>query len=333
MASERRRVLVLGSNAFAGGDFIDLLLDDPVNQVVGVSRSPEKSALFLPYKARQGADFRFFQMDLNHDVKALLALCEDFQPQYVVNFAGQSEVAPSWQHPEQWFATNVTALAALANALKSRPWLQRFVQISSPEVYGTCGHALTEDAPYNPSTPYAVSKAAADMFLYTLHRHWGFPLVVIRATNYYGAHQQLWKIIPRALIYMKLGKTIELHGGGLAVKSFIHIRDCSRGELLAMLHGQDGAIYHFSPERGYEVREIVARLAALSGHDFARVTRAVGERLGQDAAYVIDSSRARQELGWSPQVGLEEGLAQVLAWVEQGWDEITGQSLEYLHRP
>jgi dTDP-glucose 4,6-dehydratase len=156
---------------------------------------------------------------------------------------------------------------------------------------------------------------------------------MIRSTNVYGAHQQLFKIIPRSVIYVKMGKIIELHGGGRAVKSYIHIRDVSRGELAAMLGGRAGSIYHLSPDRGYEVREVVGEICKLLGRNFSAATVAVEERLGQDAAYVIDSTRAHRELSWSPQVSLTEGLAGVVHWVEENWDEVRQQPLEYLHKP
>jgi dTDP-glucose 4,6-dehydratase len=331
--SESRKILVIGSNSFSGSDFIDLLLEDPRNEVMGLSRSPEKSALFLPYQQRPGANFQFFQTDLNKDMPRIIQLLEDFQPGFVVNFAAQSEVAPSWRHPEQWFQTNAVALAQLVNALKDRPYLQRYVHISSPEVYGTCQGVVTEAAPLNPSTPYAASKAAADLLLFTFVKNFSFPLIMIRSTNVYGAHQQLFKIIPRSVIYLKMGKTIELHGGGRAVKSYIHIRDVSRGELAAMEQGQPGTIYHLSPDRGHQVREVVGEICQLLGRDFSKATVAVEERLGQDAAYVIDSSRARRELGWSPQVSLTAGLAGVVDWVEKYWDQIRREPLEYVHQP
>lgn len=330
---ENRKILVIGSNSFSGSDFIDLLLEEPQNEVVGLSRSPEKSALFLPYKGRSGAKYQFHQMDLNRDMPRIIELLDDFHPGYVVNFAAQSEVAPSWQHPEQWFQTNTMALAKLVNALKGRPYLKRYVHISSPEVYGTCEGVVTEAAPLNPSTPYAASKAAADMLLFTYVKNFSFPLIMIRSTNVYGAHQQLFKIIPRSVIYLKLGQTIQLHGGGRAVKSYIHIRDISRGELAAMERGQPGTIYHLSPDRGYTVREVVQEICRLSEHDFEKSTVDVDERLGQDAAYVIDSTRARRELGWSPQVPLREGLAGVVNWVEKYWDQIRHEPLEYVHKP
>ena len=330
--AEKRRILVLGSNSFAGADLIDLLLEDPRNQVVGVSRSPEKSALFLPYRQRTGADFRFHQLDLNRDMEKVLELCREFRPSHLVNMTALCEVAPSWEHPQHWFQTNVCALAELVRGLRDAPWLERFLQISSPEVYGSCERPVREDAPFNPSTPYAVSKAAADMFLQTMRRQYGFPVIIIRSTNYYGAHQQLWKIIPRSVIYIKSGRTIELHGGGRAVKSFIHVRDVSRGELLALFRGRPGQIYHLSPDRGHQVREIVERICRLMGVEFEQATRAVAERPGQDAAYLVDSQKARRELGWSPRVELDQGLAQVIEWVQGNWPGILEEPLEYRHR-
>lgn len=329
-----KTVAVIGSNSFSGSDYVDLLLRETDYRVIGISRSPEKGALFLPYKT--GADlsrFTFHQMDLNRDMAALQQLLSKVQPAYVVNFAAQSEVAPSWQHPEQWFQTNGVAIAALGNYLKDQRWLERYVHISSPEVYGTCEGTVTEDAPLNPSTPYAASKAAGDLMLFTLVKNFNFPLAMIRATNVYGAHQQLFKIIPRTVIYLKSGKKIELHGGGVAVKSYIHIRDVSRGELAAMEQGRNGAIYHLSPDGGIAVKELVRTICELMDRSFAESTVAVMERLGQDKAYVIDSTRARREFGWLPRIQIEEGLSQVIKWVELYWPEIQKQPLEYQHKP
>lgn len=331
--ADTRRIVVLGSNSFSGSDFIDLLLDDPRNEVAGISRSPEKSPAFLPYKRRERAAFTFHQLDLNRHTREILRLLGDLKPQVVVNFAAQSEVAPSWEHPEQWFQTNAVALAALGNYLKGQPWLTRYVHISSPEVYGTCVGTVREDAPLNPSTPYAASKAAGDLFLFALVKNFRFPLIMIRATNVYGAHQQLFKIIPRSVIALKQGRTIPLHGGGAAVKSYIHIRDVSRGELAALESGQPGQIYHLSPDRGTAVRDVVRLICERMGRSVDASTVAVGERLGQDAAYVIDSSKARQAFGWAPRIPLEDGVAEVIAWIDEHWAQIQHEPLEYVHQP
>lgn len=329
----QRKIAVLGSNSFSGSDFVDLLLEDERNQVLGISRSPEKGPLFLPYLRHTNPSFKFHQLDFNGDMPQIIKVLDEFAPEYIVNFAAQSEVAPSWLHPDHWFQTNTVALAQLINHLKDRKYLQRYVHISSPEVYGTCEGNVTELSPMNPSTPYAASKAAADMLLSTYYKNFQFPLLTVRATNVYGAYQQLFKIIPRSAIYLKLGKTIQLHGGGHAVKSYIHIRDVSKGELAIMEKGKIGEMYHLSPDRGHAVREVVETICKAMNRSFAESTETVAERLGQDAAYVIDSTKARNELGWTSEISLNEGVAGVIEWVDEFWDEIEKQSLEYIHKP
>jgi dTDP-glucose 4,6-dehydratase len=330
-----KKIVVIGSNSFSGSDFVDHALTETNCDIHGISRSPEKSSLFLPYKENVNLNrFSFHQMDLNQNMEELKKFLLDIKPEHIINFAAQSEVGPSWEHPEQWFRTNAVAIAELGNFLKDQDWLQRYVHISSPEVYGTCEGIVKEDAPLNPSTPYAASKAAGDLMLFTLVKNFNFPLVMIRSTNVYGAHQQLFKIIPRSVIYLKKGKTIELHGGGQAIKSFIHIRDISRGELLAMLHGKNGQIYHLSPsDSGISIENVVRMICKEMGKEFDSSTKKVAERIGQDKAYVIDSQKSRRELGWNPEIQLNEGLNDVICWVETNWNEISHQPLEYMHKP
>ncbi len=327
-----KKVLVIGSNSFSGSDFIDLLLEVGGYEVIGISRSLEKQGLFLPYKVKNSPSFSFHQIDINHDLNRLKTLLDTFKPEYIVNFAAQSEVGPSWDHPEDWFQTNAVGTTKLANMLKDLPYLNNYVHISSPEVYGTCEGNILETAPLNPSTPYAASKAAADLSLFTFAKNFRFPLSMIRATNVYGAHQQLFKIIPRTAIYLKLGKTIELHGGGVAVKSYIHIRDVSRGTLLTMEKGVKGEIYHFSPDKGVAVKDVVNAICQKMGVNFASATKTAPERLGQDKAYTIDSSKARNAFGWTPKISLEEGISQTVDWVESYFNEIAKEPLQYIHK-
>jgi dTDP-glucose 4,6-dehydratase len=330
----KKRVVVIGSNSFSGSDFIDLLLETQRYEVVGISRSPEKTGLFLPYKSRETSDFEFYQYDLNHHTSDIIRLLDDFEPEFMVNFAAQSEVAPSWENPEQWFETNTVGLAKLTKELRKREYLKKYVHISSPEVYGSCQGLVTEDEQLNPTTPYAASKAAADLYLNTLLKNFGFPLVTIRATNVYGAHQQLFKIIPRTAIYLLSNRKIHLHGGGVAVKSYIHIRDVSRGELAAMEQGEIGNIYHLSPNNaGYAVRDVVRRICEMMNKNFADSTVVAEERLGQDAAYTIDSTKAHRKLSWEPVVSLDDGLREVVEWVQGNWELIRQENHEYVHRP
>lgn len=331
--SNERRVAVLGSNSFSGSDFIDHVLEDSNTKVLGISRSAQGTAVHLPYLDRVDSAFQFVQADMNHQMDTILSHLDEFAPHYIVNFAAQSEVAPSWEHPEHWFQTNTVGLAKFVGAMSKRTYLRRYVHISSPEVYGSCTGTVTEDANVSPSTPYAASKAGADMLLLAYQKSCNFPLITVRATNVYGAHQQLFKIIPRSIIRIRQGEIIELHGGGVAVKSFIHIRDVSRGEEAIMEHGKIGQIYHLSPDQGYEVREVVRRICSMMNVDFTRQAKPTSERLGQDAAYLIDSTKARIELGWSPQISLNDGLSGAIHWIDRFWDEIKTRQLSYVHAP
>ena len=139
-----KKIVVIGSNSFSGSDFIDLLLEHPEYEVIGISRSPEKSPLFLRYKRHKNPKFSFHQLDLNQDMPEIISVLAAFQPEFIVNFAAQSEVAPSWNNPAQWFQTNVVALAQLGNYLKDARYLKKYVHISTPEVYGTCSGNLKE---------------------------------------------------------------------------------------------------------------------------------------------------------------------------------------------
>jgi len=326
-----RTYVVIGSNSFSGGWMVDsLLADDPDNYVAGMSRSAEKDDLFLPYKSRQSERFEFHRVDINRDTQRLFSLLDELRPAYIINFAAQGEVATSWLFPEQWYETNAVGTVKLCHFLKDRAYLKRYVHISTPEVYGSCRHA-TESAPLDPSTPYAASKAAADLFVFTLVKQYGFPLVMVRSTNVYGRHQQLYRIIPRTIISLLSGRKIRLHGGGKAVKSYIHIRDICRGILAAMKLGEAGSLYHFSPETSISIRDLVGKICTMMGYDFDQATETVEERPGQDASYILDSSKARRDLDWAPTIPLPEGLNEVICWVTENLGRIREEPLEYVH--
>jgi dTDP-glucose 4,6-dehydratase len=329
-----RKIFVLGANSFSGQDFVDLLLDNPGNSVTGVSRSEERSSLFLKYRLRDElSSYHYLQMDMNLDMPRLLEQLDEERPSWIVNYAAQSEVGPSWENPEHWFQTNTVAFAKLVNHLSRRDYVERFVQISSAEAYGSCTGVVTEDQPDNPSTPYAASRSATDMLFAAYHRQFGFPILTVRPTNVFGARQQLFKIIPRTAIYLRQNRKIQLHGGGMAVKSFVHIRDVSRGVLSILEAGSIGEKYHLSPSSGISVRAAVEMICNMSNRDFADAVEIVDDRPGQDARYVIDSTKAFKAFGWRPEILMETGIEEVLSWVNDNWQEIAQQSSDYNHKP
>lgn len=326
------KVAVIGSNSFSGSDFIDLLLEKGRFAVIGISRSPEKNAIFLPYKRHATNRFRFHQLDLNTQFHLMVRLLASFQPDYVVNFAGLIEVASSWEHPAAYIDTNTVCLSRLIAYLVNQPYLRRYMHISSAEVYGSC-HNADEEAVLSPSSPYAVSKAAGDLLVLAYRKMNRFPAVIVRSTNVYGAHQQLFRLIPKSIIYIKKGLSIPLHGGGKAIKSYVHISDVSRGELAIMEHGRDGEIYHLSPGKGRSIRDVIRITCSMTDATFSDCVTIVPDRTGgQDGEYTINSAKSRKEFGWKPMIDFLEGIRDVLSWIDAYWSQIRHLSTTYHHR-
>lgn len=331
--SSETRIAVLGSTSFSGSDFIDLVLEDPAVRVLGISRSAEDEPVMLKHLRHRDRRYVFRQLHLVREAEAAIAALADFKPHYVVNFAALGEVPSSFKHPVEYFDTNATGLVRIATALKDMGTLTRFVQISTPEVYGTCLEPAREDRPLNPSSPYAASKAAADLYLSVLHKTFRFPVTWVRTSNIYGAYQQLYRIIPRTIIRHKQGAKLHLDGGGRSIRCFLHIRDVSRGEHLIMTKGRVGEVYHLAPDTGATIRSIVESICRLLGCDFDSLVEIGPDRLSQDAAYLLNSAKTRGELGWQPTIGFDAGLQEVIDWIDRHWAVIRELPHEYQFRP
>lgn len=326
------KVAVIGSNSFSGSWFVDHALSEGL-AVEGISRSPEPHPAFLRYRANPRAgDFRFHQLDLDRDLEAVLAALDAFRPDYVVNFAAQGMVAPSWDDPALWMRTNLVSQVRLHDGLRRRDYLRKFVHASTPEVYGATPVRVAEDAAMNPSTPYAVSKAACDMSLLAFHRRYGFPVVLTRSANVYGPCQRLYRLVPRTIMAALTGTRMNLHGGG-TVRSFVHVRDAMAATLTACRKAPGGAVFHLGTETELSTRGVVEAVCKRMGVDFASVAVQAPERPAEDGAYRLDCSRAKRVLGWQAETTLEAGLDETIAWAKSNLEALKTQPLEYVHQP
>jgi dTDP-glucose 4,6-dehydratase len=149
----------------------------------------------------------------------------------------------------------------LHEKIRQFPFLKKYVHVSTPEVYGSCSGNVTESAPFNPSTPYAASRAACDLHLLTFFKNYQFPVVFTRAANVYGPGQQLYRIVPRTIFFIKTGRRLQLHGGGRSVRSFIHAR-CSRRHWRVAHGGEPGEGVSFLHRPYVSIRELVERICA-----------------------------------------------------------------------
>lgn len=335
------KVLVIGSNSFSGSHFVAEALRAG-HQVWGVSRSAEPDRVFLPYRwpdpssgepLASPQNFAFQAVDLNTQLTALLELIDRVQPTIIVNFAAQGMVAESWLNPNHWYQTNVVSQVAMHDALRQRPFLQKYVHVTTPEVYGSTDEGwIREHNQFAPSTPYAVSRAACDLHLHSFHKAYGFPVVFTRAANVYGPGQQLYRIIPRAMLSARTGKAMQLHGGGYSERCFIHIRDAMQATLRLALEADPGSTWHLSTREPISIRSLVERICERGGVPFSAVVEESGERLGKDQSYLLDSTSIREAFGWSDQVSLEEGLSDTLVWVDKHLDQLKNLPWTYQHK-
>jgi dTDP-glucose 4,6-dehydratase len=207
------KAVVIGSNSFSGASFVDCLLGEEI-ETIGISRSREPHPVFLPYRKRNASLFQFFQLNLNHDLAAIMETIDAQCPDYVVNFAAQSMVAESWQHPEHWFQTNAVATIKLHDELRKRTYLKKYVHISTPEVYGSCEGPVKENTNYQPSTPYAVSRAATDMSLMSFFNAYDFTI------GLHPRRQRLWAGAAEEVFFIAR-KMVSLHALPLRWKLLI----------------------------------------------------------------------------------------------------------------
>ena len=325
--------LVVGSNSFSGSHFVNHLLDHG-HQVVGVSRSEEIHDVFLPYKGHSAIDlFKFHKCDLNSDLDELMDLISERRPSYIVNFAAQGMVAQSWDTPEHWYQTNVVSQVKLHDKLRKLKFLKKYVHVTTPEVYGNTKGWVRENFDFSPSTPYAVSRASCDLHLMSFFKAYGFPVVFTRSANVYGPGQQLYRIIPRAMLYARLGKRLMLDGGGLSERSFVHARDMADATYKAAQSGAPGETFHISTTRTISIRDLIRKICDLSETKFTDLVESSDDRLGKDQAYFLDSSKARSELGWADHTLLESGLAETLSWIDSNLPLLQTLPDQYLHKP
>lgn len=328
----QNRFLVIGSNSFSGSQFIKYLLQNG-NSVIGVSRSEEINNVYLPYKWEgYGEDFKFFPIDINHQLNELVKILNEFQPEYVVNFAAQGMVAQSWEAPQDWYQTNVVGQVQLHDQLRKLSFLKKYVHVTTPEAYGSTDGWIKENFTFAPSTPYAVSRAACDLHLMSFYKAYNFPVVFTRAANVYGPGQQLYRIIPRTMLYARLGKKMKLHGGGLSIRSFIHMDDVSSATYKIATDGIPGESYHISTNDTITIRGLVEKICELTNTNFSDLVEVSEDRLGKDQAYLLDSNKLRNNFSWQDTINLEKGLIDTLSWIDNNLNTLKSLPADYIHK-
>ena len=210
--------------------------------------------------------------------------------------------------------------------------MKKYVHISTPEVYGSTDGWIKENHNFNPTTPYSVSRASCDQHLLSFFKAYKFPVVFTRAANVYGPGQQLYRIIPRTILSIRSGQPLLLHGGGYSKRSFIHINDVVKATLELTLNGDVGTCWHISSKEAISIRSLVQKICDITNFPFENIVKEVGERLGKDQNYLLDSNNIRREHNWTDTINLDEGIKETIDWVDKNFDEMKKIPWEYIHK-
>jgi len=302
-----------GGGSFGIHTAMYLLEAANTKKVIGIGRNPLRPEPFS-LNIEFHESYEYHARHVTHELELLLELFDKERPEVIINFAAQGEGAVSWKHSWRFFETNSMALSRLTEELMKRDWMEHFIQIGTSEMYGSVDHAVTEDEPIKPSSPYAASKVAFDMYLQSVNRFLGFPMSIVRPSNCYCEGQLLHRVIPKAIVSGLLGRKLPLHGGGKAEKSFMHARDLGRAIYLIAKRGPEGRIFNAGPMKPTSIREVVERCAKALGIAFDELCEVTEDRLGQDSRYWLDSSALRNAVGWEPEIEWEQGLEKMVAW-------------------
>ena len=250
----------------------------------------------------------------------------------IVNFAAAPHVDRSLAEPEAFLRTDILGTHTLLEVVRERG-ISRMVQVSTDEVYGSVAEGSScESDRLAPSSPYSASKAGGDLQVLAYHTTYGTPALVTRGSNTYGPYQYPEKLIPLFVTNALEGGKLPLYGDGLNVRDWLHVDDHADGIAAALHLGRPGEVYNLGGGNERTNREITEVILRELGLEWDSSVEPVTDRPGHDRRYALNCSKARDELGWSPMVGFEAGLAETVGWYrdnEWWWSKIKHHTAEF----
>ena len=258
-----KKILILGVGSFAGSSFVDFLLKKNF-KIIGINRTLKKNEYFLPFKKNiKKKNLILHQININKkkDLEKLLNIIKKNKFSYVVDFLGQGMVSQSWNKPQDWIETNIlNKIKIIDFIIKNKIHIKKYIRISTPEVYGNNKNNLKENTNYNPSTPYALTHSTIDTFLRIYFKQFKFPYVIGRFSNFYGDHQQLYRIIPKTILCILKKQKLKLQGDGLSKRNFLYRTDFCKGIQCLFKKSKINNTYHFSGDELISIKELVLKI-------------------------------------------------------------------------
>jgi dTDP-glucose 4,6-dehydratase len=313
------RLLVSGGCGFIGRHFIRYVLDHyRPEMITNVDSLTYASSLSTTtnFATEFGSRYEYYCVDIS-DPKSVHEVLSNHSYFAVVNFAAESHLDRSIIYQEPFVRTNIVGTTTLLDAARQNG-VKRFLQISTDEVYGAQGAAsrFTENSPLNPSSPYAASKAAADLLVLAAHKTYGQDVVITRSSNNYGPYQFPDKQIPLMISQALADQALLLSGDGSQIRDWIHVEDHCAAVFDVLMQGHAGDVYHVSAQNERRNIDLAKAILAHLGKS-EDLLQFVGDRPGHDSRYAIDATKLRSEIGWKPLKDFDHSFAETIDWYDR----------------
>ena len=320
-----KKILVTGGAGFIGSNFVNYMLSARKDvSIVNLDKLSYAGNLKNLKSIENHPNYNFIKGDIVND-ELVSYIFQKYDITHVINFAAESHVDRSILGSEIFFRTNVLGTNILLENAK-RFGVEKFIQISTDEVYGSLGPEgqFEETTPLQPNSPYAASKAAADMMALAFHHTYNVPVVITRCSNNYGPYQFPEKLIPLMIINSLNNKKLPVYGDGLNVRDWIYVIDHNKAVELVMEKGKLGEVYNIGANTEKPNIEIVKLILNQVGKA-EELIEYVKDRLGHDRRYAINSTKIKNDLGWKPEYSFEDAIKNTVKWYLENvnwWKEI-----------
>ena len=308
------KILVTGGCGFIGSNFLyRLLRGDAAGQVTNLDKLTYAGNPENLREIENDPRYSFIRADIA-DQQAVQEIIGAGDFEAVVNFAAESHVDRSIEDASQFVATNVTGTQVLLEACRGYK-VKRFLQVSTDEVYGSLGPEgrFSEESVLAPNSPYAASKAAADLFVRAYWETYRYPCIITRCSNNYGPFQFPEKFLPLMITQALQGQALPIYGDGLYTRDWIHVEDhCAALETI-LNKGKPGEVYNIGGDSERKNIDLAKAILKLVGKPDSLIEH-VPDRPGHDRRYAVDAEKLQRKLGWKPQWTLEEGLQKTIDW-------------------
>ncbi|MFP3888124.1 dTDP-glucose 4,6-dehydratase [Priestia filamentosa] len=318
-------ILVTGGAGFIGSNFIYYMIETyPAYFIVNYDALTYAGNLDNLKEVHHQEHYTFIKGDINNR-ELLDKVVKGHEIDVIVNFAAESHVDRSITEPDVFIKSNVLGTQTLLDIARENG-IKKYIQISTDEVYGSLGETgyFTEETPLAPNSPYAASKAGADMLVSTYHKTYGLNVNITRCSNNYGPYQFPEKLIPLMITNAMKGERLPVYGDGKNVRDWLHVRDHCRAIDLVIHKGLAGEVYNIGGGNEKTNNEIVHFIVEKLGVS-RELILFVEDRLGHDRRYAIDATKVERELGWEPTYTFEKGMDETIGWYvenENWWRKI-----------